>query len=104
MERNWYVARQDIAIVEALHPIVTPETNTKEFMTPADQVIVMYRDKLKEWEARGWRIDFEALERRRLVNAFAIPSPARREHKGWVLDAVPLIKPTGGGSVLKATG
>ena len=52
-ERNWYVAKQDIVIVEKLHPVVTPDTNTKELMTPADKVILMYREKLKEWESRA---------------------------------------------------
>ena len=89
-ERNWYVAQQDIGIVENLHPIVTPETNTKEFMTPADKVIVMYRDKLKKWEARGWRIDFDTVTSNSRGVAYAIPGPARREQKGWVLDPVPV--------------
>jgi len=89
-ERNWYVARQDITIVEDLHPVVTPETNTREFMTPSDQVILMYRDKLKSWEARGWRIDFDRLRKTSRQVAYVIPGPARREQKGWVLDAVPL--------------
>jgi len=89
-ERNWYVAQQDIAIVENLHPVVTPETNTREFMTPSDQVIVMYRDKLKSWEARGWRIDFDKLEETCHQVAYVIPGPARREQKGWVLEPVPL--------------
>ena len=90
-ERNWYVAQQDITIVEDLHPIVTPETNTKEFMTPADQVIVMYRDKLSDWEARGWRIDFEKIQADSRKVAYAIPGPARREQKSWVIDSAPVI-------------
>jgi phenylpropionate dioxygenase-like ring-hydroxylating dioxygenase large terminal subunit len=91
MERNAYVADQDVAIIEFLHPVVTPSTNTKELMTPSDKVILMYRDKLKDWDGRGWRIDFEALQREGKNVAYAIPGPTRREHKGWVLDAVPLI-------------
>ena len=91
MERNAYVAEQDVGIIESLHPVVTPATNTKELMTPSDKVILMYRDKLKDWDRRGWRIDFEALQRQGKKVAYAIPGPTRREHKGWVLDTVPLV-------------
>jgi phenylpropionate dioxygenase-like ring-hydroxylating dioxygenase large terminal subunit len=89
VERNAYVAKQDITIIEELRPVLTPPTTTKELMTPSDQVILMYRDKLKEWDAKGWQIDFETLERNSNKVAYAIPSPARRHHKGWVLDSVP---------------
>ena len=89
-ERNWYVAQQDIVIVEDLHPVVTPDTNSRELMTPSDQVIVMYREKLDEWAARGWAIDFDTLEANSRKVAYAIPGPARRERKGWILESVPL--------------
>lgn len=91
IERNDYVAHQDITIIEELRPVVTPTTNTKELMTPSDKVIVMYREKLDEWDAKGWQIDFEMLVRDSKKVAYAIPSPARREQKGWVLDSVPLV-------------
>ena len=60
---------------------------------PADKVIYLYRDSLDEWNWRGWRIDTEAL---RLAAArgdtvYAIPSPARREARGWVMEPVPLV-------------
>ncbi len=71
--------------------MLTPDTRTKEFFTPADAAIAKYRDKLKRWEERGWRIDMDEVNRNRLKVAYAIPSPARRQHKGWILDAVPLI-------------
>jgi len=103
-ERNWYVAQQDIAIVEDLHPVVTPETNSKEFMTPSDRVIVMYRDKLRDWEARGWRIDFDRIEQTKAEIAYAIPGPARREHKGWVLESAPLVDAEAARSRLEAAG
>jgi len=104
MERNAYVADQDVAIIEFLHPVVTPSTNTKEIMTPSDKVILMYRDKLKDWDGRGWRIDFEALQREGKNVAYAIPGPTRREHKGWVLDAVPLVPGESARDGLQAAG
>lgn len=91
MERNLVVAGQDRDVLEDVVPVLTPETRTKEFFTPADTPIAKYRDKLKRWENRGWRIDTDTVHRHGNRVAYAIPSPARREHKGWVLDAIPLM-------------
>jgi hypothetical protein len=101
-ERNLYVAKQDVVIIEDLHPVLTPPTNTKEFMTPSDKCIVMYRDRLKEWDAKGWRIDMDEIRRNANKVAYAIPSPARREQKGWVVDAVPMIDARQAATKLKA--
>ena len=101
MDRNKYVADQDVRIIENLYPPLTPEKNTKEFMLPADSVILDYRAKQKEWAARGWKIDLEEVERNARRVAYAIPSPARRTTKGWVLDTVPLID---GSKYAKAAG
>jgi len=103
IERNQYVADQDVRIITSLHPVLTPDSNTKEFLLPADKCILLYRESQKAWEQKGWRIDLDEVTRQRARVAFAIPSPARREHKGWVLDAVPLVKP-GKTAGLKATG
>jgi hypothetical protein len=72
---------------------MTPLTRTKEFFTPADITVATYRDKLQAWEDRGWRIDMAEVNRRHRRVAYAIPSPARREQSGWVLDSVPLVPP-----------
>jgi phenylpropionate dioxygenase-like ring-hydroxylating dioxygenase large terminal subunit len=104
IERNQYVADQDKVVIEDLRPVLTPETNTKEFLVPADKVILMYREKLKEWDAKGWRIDTAEVERNQRKVAYAIPSPARREQKGWVLDAIPLVAAESVQAKLKAAG
>lgn len=104
IERNQYVANQDKVVIEDLRPVLTPESTTKEFMLPADKVIMMYREKLKEWDAKGWRIDTETVEKNRKRVAYAIPGPARREQKGWVLDAIPLLNRERAESRLKAAG
>ena len=88
-----YVANQDVKIIEALHPMVTPEKNNKEYMVPSDQCILDYRAKQKEWAAKGWKIDMLAVAASGERAAYAIPSPARRRQKGWVLDAIPLVDP-----------
>ena len=36
--------------------------------------------------------------------AYAVPSPARREQKGWVLDAIPLVEGEKSTAKLKAAG
>jgi phenylpropionate dioxygenase-like ring-hydroxylating dioxygenase large terminal subunit len=90
---NWMIAEQDIKVLSEVEPPITPRTNTKEFMVPADEPILRYRQRLRAWEQRGWRIDTEALARAGRGAAFVIPSPERRTVKGWVLDTVPLLQP-----------
>lgn len=90
MGRNEAVALQDRDVLEAIQPVQTPDSNNHEFFVGADTPIARYREYLKDWEARGWRIDSERVERDSKRVAYAVPCPARREHKGWVLDAVPL--------------
>lgn len=91
-ERNAVVAQQDVVVLEVVEPVLTPETNTKEILVPADKAIARYREILKGYEAKGWRIDTDAMnaEHHRKA-ALVIPSPARRTHKGWTLDTVPLL-------------
>jgi hypothetical protein len=91
-ERNAVVRNQDIKVLSEIEPKLTPETNAHELLMPADMAVARYREKLKEWEARGWRIDQQRAGTTRERVAYAIPGPARRaEPKGWVLDPVPLL-------------
>lgn len=89
--RNQYVTFQDRDVLLAMNPLTSPDTASREFFVPADNCVGRYRRLLNEWESRGWRIDTDEVNRNRTRVAYAIPSPARREHKGWVLDSVPLI-------------
>ncbi len=90
--RNKAIARQDIDILMDLYPTVTPISNTKEVLMPADKAIVAYRDWLARFDERGWRIDWEAFQARNgKTTAFAIPGPARRTAGNWVLEPVPLL-------------
>lgn len=91
MERNLYVAAQDRKILEDVEPVCTPRNKTHEVFMPADVPISRYRDFCKQWEEKGWRIDTDKVAAAGIKAAFAIPSPGRRETKGWVIDAVPLI-------------
>lgn len=94
-ERNDVVAGQDAEVLAALRPALTPETNRHEFLVPSDNAVVDYRERLKQWEALGWRIDVEAVRGQAKRVAFAIPSPARREQGGWVIDPVPMLPASG---------
>ena len=64
-------------------------------------LVAQYREKLDLFEAKGWRIDMQRLkqdqERGNVI--YAIPSPARRETKGWVLEATPLVAAADPGKV-----
>ena len=61
-----------------------------------------FRDRLKEWDAKGWRIDMDEVTADKNKVAYAIPSPARRRQKGWVVDAVPMIGAKQAAAKLKA--
>jgi len=63
---------------------------THEFFVPADKAIARYREYCRQWEERGWRIDVRKLRQDEDFGVTAIPSPGRRQHKGWVLPAAPL--------------
>jgi phenylpropionate dioxygenase-like ring-hydroxylating dioxygenase large terminal subunit len=89
---NLVVAQEDIDILGELDPVQTPDSTTKEVLVPSDQAIVTYREWLKKFEQKGWRIDLDTLKAKKGKVAFAIPCPARRTSGNWVLDPVPLHK------------
>jgi phenylpropionate dioxygenase-like ring-hydroxylating dioxygenase large terminal subunit len=85
------IADEDIGILEHLWPRRTPDTLTKELMTPGDKAVVRYREYLQDWEKRGWRIDLKTLQETEGDIAWAIPCPGRRESGNWVLESIPLV-------------
>ncbi len=89
---NMQIAKEDIDIIEGLEPVRTPKSTAKEVLTKADAPIYRYRDFLKTWDDRGWRIDWKEMQNLRGDVAFAIPCPTRRTEKNWVLDPVPLME------------
>jgi hypothetical protein len=89
------VVGEDIKILETLRPVRTPESNNREVLLSGDAAVVSYRECLRDWDNRGWRIDFKALRDQQKGVAFAIPCPARRDSGNWVLDPVPLVAPAG---------
>jgi phenylpropionate dioxygenase-like ring-hydroxylating dioxygenase large terminal subunit len=89
------VAGEDQVVIEALWPKRTPDTLTKELMTPGDGAVLKYREFLKKWEENGWRIDTKEMAANEGDVAYAIPCPARRESGNWVLDPIPLMPAKG---------
>ena len=91
--RNKAIAKQDIDILQTLYPTLTPLSNTKEVLMPSDKAVVAYSEWLARFDDAGWRIDLDEFNRRNGGDtAFAIPSPARRESKNWVVESIPLVK------------
>ena len=89
---NMRIADEDINVIEALDPVRTPFSTAKELLTPVDKPIFRYRDYLKEWDNKGWRIDWKKLQELKGDVAFTIACPARRTEKNWILDTVPLLE------------
>ena len=51
-----------------------------------------YRRRLTEYQAKGWRMNLAEMANNQGRVAYAIPSPARRDHaQDWVVTPVPLI-------------
>ncbi len=85
------VVNEDMAVVQNLNPIRTPDSNTKEVLVPGDTAIAAYREWLKKWDAKGWKIDVKALNARLGDYAVTIACPARRTSDNWVMETVPLV-------------
>ena len=79
-------------LINELKPVITPPTLTKEIFVPADLIIGEYRSSLEEFTNKGYKIDVQKMRETEDQTAYAIPSPARRKEKSWVLDPVPLVK------------
>ena len=91
IKENTQVVVEDLTVLEPLRPAIAPRTAVKELLMPADKPVVAYRERLQEFEGKGWRIDNQQVKDNREKVAYAIPSPDRRESRNWVIDAVPLI-------------
>lgn len=91
IDRNRYVVEQDLGVLQGIRPALRDRRNPRELLVPADGAIGKYRERLRDWEARGWRLDVDAMEADRGA-AWAIPSPARRQLRGWVIPAAPLVR------------
>ncbi len=95
-KRNLFVANEDKVIMDGIDPMVFPDSGMKEVFVPADVQIAAFRQYIKDWESRGWRIDSRKVEADKGRVGYAIPCPARRESRNFPLDTVPLLPGTAG--------
>lgn len=91
MQGNEHVVMQDVAVIGGIRPCTTPANNVTELLIAEDRGVAAYRERVKEWTAKGWRIDSAALAAEAGLSVHAVPSPARRESGNWVINPVPLI-------------
>jgi hypothetical protein len=91
LENNAVAEGEDRTVVGDLEPRLSPRDTTHEFLVEDDAIMARYRQRLAEWEQRGWKIDLDALRATARKTAYAIPGPERRTQKGWVLPSVPLV-------------
>jgi hypothetical protein len=92
--QNRGIVEEDRRVIEHLEPPVPFENATADFSVKADAIQLCYRRKLKEWEALGWRIDTDRLAAAPPGTALhVLPSPGRRESRGWQFPTVPLVRP-----------
>ena len=86
------VFQEDGNIVNHIKPVHVPRSLSTELTIHPDAMSFAFRKMIKEYEARGWRIDTKAMAAEDEV-ARAIPSPTRgADPKNWVLNPV-ILKP-----------
>ena len=80
-------------VVEGIKPVTPSSFNNTDLLLPEEKIMMAYRKHLQTWDRQGWRIDSEKVDRDRTEIAYAVPSPARKTQKAWVLREIPLIAP-----------
>lgn len=92
LRRMGVAVEEDRVVIEKLDPAIPSKEAVGEFIVPADDILMHYRQRLTEWQRRGWRIDTDALARNRGRVAYAVPGPARRaDPADWAVTPVPLL-------------
>jgi phenylpropionate dioxygenase-like ring-hydroxylating dioxygenase large terminal subunit len=92
LKRMAVAVEEDRIVIEKLDPAIPSREAVGEFIVPADDIIMHYRQRLTDWQRRGWRMDLETLAGNRGRVAYSVPSPARRADPGdWAVTAVPLL-------------
>ena len=97
LRRMHLVLHEDAIVLKELEPARVPPALSDELLLDSDKHGTMFRQKVKEAEARGQAIDSSALGAEDEY-ARVIPCPRRRaDPKNWVLRPVPLRARAGGG-------
>ncbi len=93
LRRVYFVIEEDAIVLKQLKPARVPPTLADELLLASDHHGTVFRQKVKELEAKGLAIDVAA-QRQRDDVVTVIPSPLRREDpKNWVFKPVPMRQP-----------
>lgn len=89
---NLKIFRQDHVILSKVRPERVPDAWQQEVSVKSDALQIAFRQKVRELEQRGWRID-EARVAREFTGrtACVVPSPERREGGSWAIPPIPII-------------
>jgi phenylpropionate dioxygenase-like ring-hydroxylating dioxygenase large terminal subunit len=98
---NLQFAWEDRVVVEEVQPVTPSSFKSTDLLLPEEKIMLAYRKSLQAWDQKGWRIDSEQVLSDQDEVAYAIPSPARRTQKAWVLPQVPTCK-TGSDSATRS--
>jgi hypothetical protein len=90
----WQFEKEDRILLEDTRPLLAPNPDTRQLQLTEDQIIAQYRDFVSQRQQAGWRIDTERVNATHEQTVYAIPSPARRESKGWITEEIPRIRPS----------
>jgi phenylpropionate dioxygenase-like ring-hydroxylating dioxygenase large terminal subunit len=91
LERIGVALEEDRIVIEKLDPPIASDREVGEFIVPADDILMQYRERRREWQSQGWRMDLDEMRRNHGRIAYAIPGPGRREMSdGWAVTPVPL--------------
>jgi len=92
LSRMGVAVEEDRIVVEKLEPAIPSKDTIGEFIVPADDVLMVYRQRLQEYQGRGWRLDLAEMARNEHRMVYAIPSPARRaDPKDWAVTPAPMV-------------
>jgi phenylpropionate dioxygenase-like ring-hydroxylating dioxygenase large terminal subunit len=92
LSRMGVAVEEDRIVVEKLEPAIPSKDTIGEFIVPADDVLMEYRKRLQDYQARGWRMDLAEMARNEYRMVYAVPSPARRaDPQDWAVTPVPTL-------------
>lgn len=96
LNRVYFVIKEDAAVLDHLKPVRVPPSLADELLLENDKHGTLFRQRVKELDARGWAIDTLAM-RDEIDRVRAIPCPARRaDPRNWVQRPVLLRPPAAG--------
>jgi len=91
LEMIYQAVREDTAVVEAIRPVLPPDSAAEEFLTETAGMEFMFRTRVREWARRGFEINVEQMLAQQHRQVLVIPSPERRaDPTSWVHRTVPL--------------